>query len=256
MNLTIITAVWKRPEVFEMFAQGVKMLQKHFKGRLNITVSITGSEGEDSKNMVEAHGFLYTEHPNRALGQKMNKAAIKARQHNPDYCLLIGSDDVIGASMLEKYYEEMLKGTDYISVKDFYFFDTETKRGLYWKGYNKNANRGHACGAGRMLSHRIMEGLGYQPWYNDKLHGVLDTAFDRRYRSVKGLNPIEKSFFLRDFNGFGLDIKSSTNMTPFALWDNTEFVDGKKLLFDNLPKKLAAQIWGDPKNCPTCGKKL
>jgi len=244
MNLTIVTAVWKRPEVFEMFAQGVKLLQKHFKGRINITVACTGSEGQQSRSMVEAHKFLYAEYHNRALGQKMNKAAIISRTLEPDYVMLVGSDDIMAPNVMEVYYEEMLKGIDYLYVKDFYFFDTVTKQGLYWAGYAKTSNRGHGCGAGRVLSRRVLDALGFQPWYNDKCHNILDTAFDRRMRSIQGIKPIAKSFYLRDIDGFGLDIKSSTNMTPFAKWDNTEFMDGKKMLFDNLPEKLAKQIYG------------
>jgi hypothetical protein len=244
MNLTIVTACWKRPEVFELFAQGVKMLQKHFKGRLNITVTCSGSEGEASKKMVEKHGFTYIEIPNQPLGRKMNKAALAAKQHEPDYCLFVGSDDIMGVDLMEKYYEEMQKGTDYVYVKDWYFFDLKTRKGLYWAGYDKKVNRGHACGAGRLLSKRIVEALEYKPWYDNKLCNLLDTGFDRRYRGVRYLNPVECGFFMRDFDCFGLDIKTSTNMTPFAKWDNSKYIDGKKMLFDNLPKALAKKIYG------------
>lgn len=243
MNLTIVTACWKRPEVFEMFAEGVKMLQKHFEGRINITVTCAGSEGERSKNMVEKHNFSYVEYHNKALGTKMNKAAILARQHEPDYCLFVGSDDIIAPNLLEVYYEEMQKGTDYLYVKDWYFFDLGTKQGLYWAGYDLKVNRGHACGAGRVLSKRVMEGLNYQPWFDNKLHDVLDTSFDRRLRSVRGLGVKQKGWFLRDIDAFGLDIKSATNMTPFAKWRNSKYMDGKDLLFDNLPKALAKKIY-------------
>lgn len=244
MNLTIITACWKRPEVFEMFAQGVKALQEHFEGRMNITVTCAGSEGQCSKTMVEAHNFTYLEHSNKFLGQKMNQASIAAKQHSPDYCLFLGSDDIMAPNVMEVYYDEMVKGIDYLYVKDFYFFDTVTKKALYWRGYDKNNNRGDGCGAGRVLSHRILNGLAYKPWFDTHLHGQLDTAFDMRYRSMRGLRPKEKAFFLRDIEAFGLDIKSITNMTPFELWPNTLPVDAQKMLFDNLPDNLAKQIYG------------
>lgn len=244
MNLTIVTACWQRPEVFEMFAQGVKALQEHFEGRINITVTCSGSEGEESRNMVQAHDFTYIEYHNRALGQKMNQAALAAKQHEPDYCLFLGSDDIVAPNLMEVYYDEMVKGIDYLYVKDFYFYDTVTKQGLYWAGYNKNNNRGHACGAARVLSSRILDGIGYKPWSDTGMHNALDTAFDIKYRSMRGLRPQEKGYFLRDIDCFGLDIKSSTNMTPFERWENTKLADGKKMLFDNLPQDLAKLIYG------------
>ena len=263
MNLTIITAVWKRPEVFEMFATGIKSLQRHFKGRLNIDVCISGSEGEESKQMVENHGYYYVEYHNRALGQKMNKAALLTRKtedkDNPcDYYLLLGSDDIMGVDIMEHYFEEMEKGTDYVYVTDYYFFDINTKRALYWAGYTKRLNRGHACGAGRMISRNVMDQLNFQPWYDNKMHHGLDTAFDRR---IRGIEMKIKAFNLKALGCFALDIKSSTgnasnNMTPFLQWDNTRYVDAKKMLFNNLPRKLATKIWGDKTNCPTCGRKL
>ncbi len=252
MNLTIVTAVWKRPEIFEVFADGITNLQESFKGRLKISVTVAGSEGEQSRNMVESRGYAYIEIDNRALGMKMNRAAMLAQGQDPDYCLLVGSDDIIGVDMLELYYTEMLNGTDYIYVTDFYFFDTQSKKALYWGGYTKNTNRGHACGAGRMLSRPVMNALKFQPWYDNQMHNILDTAFDRKIRPIQ---MTKKAFNLKQNGCFGLDIKSSTNMTPFAPWAGTVEVDAKEML-NNLPIELARKIYGAPIPCPHCGTLL
>ena len=34
-------------------------------------------------------------------------------------------------------------------------------------------------------------------------------------------------FRMKDKGIFSVDIKSDTNMTPFALWDNTSYIDAK-----------------------------
>jgi len=49
---------------------------------------------------------------------------------------------------------------------------------------------------------------------------------------------------LKKENLFALDIKSPTNMTPFSRWDNSTFMNGKDLLFKNLPEPLAHKIYG------------
>ena len=89
MKICIITAVWKRPEVFKIFAESIKLL----KG--DIVVCVVGSEGDKSRKMVESYGFQYTEAPNKPLWVKWNQAAILASQTDADYYLLMGSDDII-----------------------------------------------------------------------------------------------------------------------------------------------------------------
>src|SRR5687767_2399481 len=105
MRLAIVTGVWKRPEVFHMFAAGVQMLQEHFKGRVDIVCCVAGSEGPASRKMVTSYpNFFYTETPNQPLGVKMNQATYLASRFNPNYCLMVGSDDLIGIPLMEKFY--------------------------------------------------------------------------------------------------------------------------------------------------------
>jgi len=53
MKISIVTGVWKRPEVFEMFAQGIKNLG------VEVDVIVAGSEGKRSRDMVQAHRVIY-----------------------------------------------------------------------------------------------------------------------------------------------------------------------------------------------------
>lgn len=241
MRLAIVTGIWKRPEIFRMFAAGVVMLQDHFKGRLEIACCVAGSEGRLSRDLVGSYkNFFYTETPNQPLGQKMNQAAHLASRLSPNYCLMLGSDDLIGISLMEKYYIAMQKGVDYSFLMDCYFFDTVSKRGLYWGGYTKAFNRGRALGMGRLISARILNQLRWICW-PPGYDRILDTAFDRQMdRTRCSRLPIN----LKNERLFALDIKSTMNMTNFMQWDNSQFVDGKKLLFDNLPHHLAQQIYG------------
>ena len=94
MKVAIVSAVWQRPEVFEMFAKGIKHLVSNCKD-IEFTVIISGSEGDKSKSMVEKHGFIYIEIPNDPLAVKMNATVIRAKEYDVDYILGVGSDDVI-----------------------------------------------------------------------------------------------------------------------------------------------------------------
>ena len=53
MKISIVTGVWKRPEVFEMFAQGIKNLG------VEVDVIVAGSEGKRSRDMVQARRVIY-----------------------------------------------------------------------------------------------------------------------------------------------------------------------------------------------------
>lgn len=242
MRLAIVTGIWKRPEVFRMFAAGVGMLQDHFRGRLEIICCVAGSEGKPSKDLVTAHkGFYYTETPNKPLGQKMNQAAHLAYRLNPNYCLMVGSDDIISIPLMEKYFVAMQQGIDFVALMDCYFFDTVSKRGLYWGGYTKPFNRGRSLGMGRLISARVLNQIRWVCW-PPGYDRVLDTAFDRQMDRTRCSRVM---ITLRNENLFALDIKSETNMTQFMQWDNSQFIDGKKMLFDNLPHDLAQQIYGN-----------
>ena len=218
-KIAIITAVWKRPEVFAMFARNVHRLSKDF----DIVCCVAGSERSKSEAMVKDQGFDYVEWKNPPLGQKMNRAAMLAAKHNPDYCLMMGSDDLISPELLRNYLKHI---EDYIYVTDGYFYDLESKRALYWAGYNRNLNRGHALGAGRFMSRNLMDQLNWQPWLDDRLHNLLDTSMDKRLAQCKYTKRALKCIS----HGLLVDVKSPENMTKFQRWTNTEYINSRVIL--------------------------
>ena len=217
-KVAIITAMWKRPEVFNVFGQLTNDLISDV-NEVDFQVFCVGSEGETSRKLAESFGFNYIEHPNEQLGQKWNAVVASARAFNPDYCMMMGSDDVMDAVLFRRYLPYMRLGIDYIGTLDWYFYDTRTRESLYWAGYRLNFNRGVTCGAGRFMSARLLNALNWQPWETSGRHAntLLDTSMENRLRNV---THSRASFIIGDLGGMGLDIKSSTNMTPFAEWDN------------------------------------
>lgn len=221
LRVAIVSAVWKRPEVFEMFAKGIHALTAHPYLEIDYDVIITGSEGLLSKTMVENHGFTYIEIPNAPLATKVNAPVLIAKQLNVDYILCLGSDDIITPELMAIYESYMKQSIDYIAVNDFYFYDTESKKAAYWGGYRESWRKGHACGAGRLISKRLLDTWNWQPW--DVKHNlILDNSIQDKLKSTPHTEAI---FSLKEKNVFALDIKSSTNMTPFQLWDNTNYID-------------------------------
>jgi hypothetical protein len=230
-TIAIVTGVWKRPEVFEMFARGVDHLIKN--SDFDYHVIVAGSEGERSRKMVESKGYIYLEVPNTPLAAKMNATTLKAGQMGCDYILCVGSDDVIHPTLMSQYAKRIDAEIDFIGVTDFYFYDIESKRSLYWGGYREKYRKGATAGAGRLISARLMAKWNWQPWENKHSH-ILDNSMEDKLKALPDVK-IE-TFSLESTGSFALDIKSSTNMTPFELWDNTIEINTNTILskFDYL----------------------
>jgi hypothetical protein len=219
MRLTIVTGMWKRPEVFNMWCKGVNALLEYYPN-VDLQVVVAGSEGRASRDLVEPHGYHYIETPNTPLAEKMNKTIYKARELGSDYVLCVGSDDIVTPELLGKYLEYIENGYDFIGVLDWYFYDTATHRALYWGGY-ADSRAGATCGAGRVLSKWLLDKWDWRIWENKHSH-VLDNSMEEKLELTPHRH---KTFRLKDLNLFALDIKSSTNMTPFKRWDNSVFID-------------------------------
>lgn len=221
-RLAIITGVWKRPEVFDLFANATNKLKHE---NLEIVVIVAGSEGQDSRKMVEDKGFLYIEIENQPLAAKMNATMLKAQELNVDYCLCVGSDDLITNELLNVYNFYIQKSIDYVAVLDWYFYDMQTKAFTYWGGYTDAARIGHTCGAGRLISSNLLNKWGWAVWEN-RHSNILDDSMQNKLKTTPHTSEV---FRLKDKNVFAFDVKSAVNMTPFELWDNTDFVKGKEL---------------------------
>lgn len=219
IRVAIVTAVWKRPEIFELFARGIHELKRGIGAE--IPVIVAGSEGTKSRKMVEAHGFTYIEVPNDPLATKVNAPMLIAKDAKVDYVLCMGSDDIITPELFKVYEEYMRQGYDFIGVLDWYFYDTVSRKAAYWGGYRDERRKGHTCGAGRLLSVRILNLWNWQPW-EIKDSKVLDNSMQNKLKTTP--HSIA-TFTLKEKNVLALDIKSSTNMTPFQLWDNTSYIN-------------------------------
>ncbi len=219
MKIAFCTAVWKRPEVFPLFAKGIETLREST--NLDVAIIVAGSEGIKSRSMVEQYPYHYIEVKNDPLATKMNATTLYAREIGADYVMCLGSDDIIHPNLFAHYETQMHRGTDYTAVLDFYFFDIRSRKSVYWAGYRDPRRKGHTCGAGRLISARLMDKWGWAPWQVEHSH-ILDNSMQQKLATT----PHSEHIFSCLAHGVhGLDIKSSTNMTPFAVWDNACEID-------------------------------
>lgn len=230
MKIAIVTTMWQRPDIFKIFGTHYKALKQKFP---QLEVVVAGSESYASRELAQSFGFLYEECANKPLGRKQNKSVLRAKTINPDYIICIGSDDLISEKLLKYYIDRFEEGFDFIAPLDCYFIDKPTGKSLYWGGY-RGANKGMTCGAGRALSKELLNKLAWQPWYDEVYSDVLDTGMDIKMQKI---THSRHCFFLKSIKAHLIDIKSETNMTPFAKWDNTISYQTKTLL-KTLPNEV------------------
>lgn len=215
MRLAIATAIWQRPEVFRIFAANTIKLISESKAH-EFKVFCVGSEGEVSESLAKDYGFAYIEHPNKPLWAKWNAVVKACESWQPDYVLMMGSDDVMDAKLLNNYRRHMNRRVDFIGCLDWYFYDLRSGAAIYWGGYKEISRRGKTVGAGRMLSSDLLTRLNWQPWQQPKDGEGMDGTMMRRLEGI----PYTKAA-IRMGDGTGVDIKSDTNITTFAMWPNS-----------------------------------
>lgn len=244
ITIAIVTAAWKRPQVLEFFAWYWSVLTAQMERHgIRLTLWCAYSEDE-SRTILERHqGWNIVYADNQPLHAKWNTVCRAARSARPDYCLFLGSDDLMNGTALLRYADLMCApgAADYIAPLDWWFFDTLTHAGLYWAGYRENYRLGEPCGAGRALSASILDRIDWSPWIpgHDRM---LDTAFQK---TMRGVQHTKHFVFLRSTPGAcGLDVKTGTNMTIFRTWDNTTKTDDyREFLIKHFDAETAARLY-------------
>ncbi len=209
MRIGIKTMMWKRPEVFEMYAAGVNRLRETF----GVIPFVVGSEGALSRNRCERHGFNYIEHANKPLGAKANACLQVMRTHNLDYVLNLGADDLISNSLMRLYIELMNEGYDFIGIKDLYFYERIQKKLIYFPGYT-GQRKGESVGVGRVLSARLLDRFNWQMW-DEKKNRSLDLSMTKKLHAINNKWIIS----LKDTGTFAVDIKDSDNIWKFSVFE-------------------------------------
>ena len=196
MKIHVLSAAWKRPEITRICFEGIKRLG------LNATIAISE---ESMIPLCDEFGFDYAMVPNNLLGRKWNYGLRKAKEHDFDYLLILGSDNLISDCLIDRYKEYDF---DMIGVKDLYIFDSGTKKTKYFQGYSEEMS----IGAGRLISRKVINSVD-KLWGNWLKKG-LDTNCSAKLRKL-GF----KEIVIALEDSTVLDIKSDTNIHSFSEFD-------------------------------------
>ncbi len=247
-RIGILTCMWQRPELTEVVLTHYNDLKEQVRGEAELVMYAVGSEGDTSRIIAERNGFNYVEWPNQPLGAKWNAGLRAMRDEAIDAVLIVGSDDLINAPLIELYVQELARGKKFLGILDMYFFDIITRRLMHWKGYT-NERKGEVIGLGRCIHRDILEATNWTIW-EDWRKSSLDYSMLLVLADV--LKPVydqgQASFFYSQDHGIAaLDVKLSHNINSFDYINHStdcEALNHVTWLNKNYPGPLVEQLLG------------
>lgn len=192
MKIGVVTVLQQRDGIELKFKESVERLQEH------------------TQEEVLLFEQPYTK--KKQLGQQWNEAIQLAK--GCDYVFISGCDDIYSGGLLNYYIQLLHRGFNYIGLLDFYFIDTRYSEGWYFGGHMHD-RKGEPLGAGRLISTKILDEVGWDLWATEAKQG-LDMQATNKLKKSKLLKP--KFIKLTDTGLMAIDLKSKHN-----IWNATQF---------------------------------
>ena len=211
-KIIISTLVWKRPEIFEIWAENISNLKP------KPEVLICGSDGDQCAEICRRYGFHYTTAPNKLLGRKANASVELGRNLEWDYMILTGSDDILDQKMWDYY--QSFQG-EVLGLSDYYFLNLPDMRMIYWGGYKDGRRNGEPIGACKLIRRDIIEKMDYKPFSDVSLHP--DEHHTQEWLKKNGIETTTVK--VSQTGGMSFDLKSESNISKFQLWRNSQYVN-------------------------------
>lgn len=236
MKIVITTMIWKRPNIFRIWAVTVQRIIATFT-EIDFEVLIAGSEGPKSKKIIDAWCWHYIETPNEPLGLKANLRLKACEKLKPDYVLFLGSDDIMSIKTFSFILKKMKQGFDEIAPMDLYIYNAPNRRLIYSQGYI-NHRKGERLSIGRVLHKNVLDRVKWSMWNNNRKIGLDGNSRNKLTGSVK--NPYY--YWLKEHDLMIIDIKTGINLSKFKLRNNHIVVQNAKLdeHFPEIKKQLVS----------------
>ena len=217
-KILIYLAVWKRPLITELCFRGIDRLKTH--PAFDISALAVISE-ESVIPLCEKYGVKWVMYKNEPLGEKKNFGLKEAKKMDFDYLMEIGSDDLVLNELLDNY-KNVIGKSEFFGISDAAYINSET-------GECRRLISRSTYGAGRMISKKALELVGWNLWY-DHLNRGMDN------NSVSALNRKGVPYYRTapmEFPGV-IDVKSKENIWKFNYFLGVEY--DKANILDKLSK--------------------
>lgn len=236
-KILILTCLWGREETSNFFLNYFSSMRNSLK-YVELDILAVGSEGEKTKNLVEAYNFKYVEYKNKPLSEKWQYGIECAREIEFDGLVILGSDDIINVRTMDNYAKLLQQGVLFYGFYDAYVYNILNRSMMYYGGYGASISKmprrlGETVGLGRMLSRDLLEFIDFDIWKGVKVNSSLDGYMKKRITDNCMLYPVWSEFeeyiplfrkryiaqvgdFFLNKNLFCLGTKSDTNITGYS----------------------------------------
>lgn len=217
INLLIYLAIWRRPEITELCFMGINRMRKHKEYNIQVLAVISEPEMIHLCNKYDIKWIMADNYP---LGKKKNKGLMEASNFQFDYLMEIGSDDLVTNDLLDCYLDYFGK-YNFFGISDCAYIESENLacRRLT---FNKST-----YGAGRCMSRKMLENMGWQIWDNNLQRGLDNNSTLRMETKGYNFHKIPPM----DIPGV-IDVKSDENLWKFNYFLGVEY--DINLLFEKL----------------------
>jgi len=146
MKIHLLSCIWKRPQVTELFLAGIRRLQNDF----DVSGTIVVSTDEDMALVTSLlpSNFEVISYPNNPLSNKFNQGLFHAMKSEWDGLLIMGSDNLLSNEGLGLLIDS---NKPYVGFGDIHFFSTETRE---WRLFTHDSTR--LIGAGRLIKREVL----------------------------------------------------------------------------------------------------
>lgn len=224
-RIAIITACWKRPEVFRLFCQWVAQLKPRPE------VVCAGSPRDGCEAIAREHGLIYEQVPNE-MARKWNHAVGMAQGINASHFLLMGADDFMDQRMWDYY--QRFEG-EHLGLLDLLFYDRPSARAAYWPGYS-NRRTGEPIGACKLVRHDVLEKLNWAP-FDPRRPGSDEYAM--HHAMLKMGIPLT-TVRMEQTGGLAFDVKDSGSLTA---WRTVLRQPGVKVVPEISMEAQSPELW-------------
>lgn len=232
MRIALVTTLWKRHELERRVLRYFAELPMLDPGKVDDWIGIAvGSEGAKSEAVARDYGWEYVEHSNNPLTFKTQAGVYAAREFEPDYVVLINSDDVLSFNFLEAV-TQACPPDGALGLTSLWFWCTLTKRLAFFSGYHQHqrtrrglyARNNRTLGTGRTFGRELLERVNWKLWAVEKNSGV-DRACDTHLYNVLGEQSIQ-AYSMEELGVWAMDIKTKTNIWPLRRYKCSSILDG------------------------------
>jgi hypothetical protein len=232
MRTLILVPIYKRPEITDIWAKNMQLVQKIAKN-VDVLTILSPEDEFFNENSAICEPFTRVIYPNEPLGRKMNAGVEYALRHIEwDYLMNLGSDDLLHPLIFKLYENCIDNKVQFFGLDKVYFFDMESKKlGL---------SKVYVWGAGRMIHRRVIEDIRRQGGtiYTQKETRSMDCD---SINNIKLFTDVDYSQVETDSFPYIVDLKTNTNLNDFTFIQRLyELVDNSVL--NNYPDVILKLI--------------